>query len=87
MCEYKKLSYRWQTARRICAKALEWITSLKHAPPHIGMGRGWSQDTRPSHIGTERGWSQDTPLPILRWGVADPKTHAPPLHVLPRQIW
>jgi len=31
----KKLSCRWQTAWRICANAMAWLTSLKHASLHM----------------------------------------------------
>jgi len=31
----RKLSYRWQTARRICAKAMAMAIPIKHAPPHV----------------------------------------------------
>ena len=31
----KKLSCRWQTARRICANAMAWLISLKHVPSHM----------------------------------------------------
>jgi len=31
----KKLSYRWQTARCICARAMAWLADLVKHPPYM----------------------------------------------------
>jgi len=67
---------------------MQW-RGWKHAPPHmcyhaefgrsalgIGMNTG-----EPQKLG-----STETLLSLDR-GAADPKIHAPPLYLLPRQIW
>jgi len=39
--EYEKLSYRWQTARRVSANAMAWLTSPRIRPMcyHAEFGR------------------------------------------------
>jgi len=56
---------------------------LKHAPP-----RYHAEFVRTALKGV--GINPELPKLWITWvmtGVADPDIHAPPLHVLPRQIW
>jgi len=82
---YKKLSYRWQTARRICANSVAWLTSWKRPSlltcvtmTNLVVLRWRVYAYIQENL---KNWGALELHSLEMGGVADPKVHALPPHV------
>ena len=68
----KKLSYGWQTTRRICANAMAWLNTPTR--PHVLPWRIWLFCGVGINTGETKNWGALKLHSLGMRGVADPKT-------------